>query len=48
MAIPNATIYLFEQEVIQEVAYDQIPSVQFMKKFLQYPELFIQHLDNNP
>ncbi|MCE5222612.1 AAA family ATPase [bacterium] len=46
MAIPNATIYLFEQEVIQEVSYDQIPSVQFMKKFLQYPELFIQHLDN--
>ena len=46
MAIPNATIYLFEQEVIQEVTYDQIPSVQFIKKFLQYPELFIRHLDN--
>jgi len=46
MAIPNATIYLFEGELIQQVTYDQIPSVQFMKKFLLYPELFINHLDH--
>lgn len=46
MAIPNATIYLFEGKSIRQVSYGQIPSVQFMKKFLQYPELFIQHLDH--
>lgn len=46
MAIPNATIYLFEGDKIQEVSYHEIPSVQFMKKFMQFPELFIQHLDD--
>jgi len=48
MAIPNATIYLFEGELIKEVTYDEVPSVQFMKKFLQFPELFVQHLYDPP
>ncbi len=48
MAIPNATIYLFDGEEIRETAYDQVPSVQFLKKFMQYPELFIRHLNDSP
>jgi len=50
MATPNTTLYLFEAESIRKVSFEQIPSVQFMKIFLQYPELFVHHLNcpDNP
>src|SRR4051812_11138472 len=44
MAFPNATIYSFDADTIQPIAYDQVEHVAVMKSFLEHPQRYLRHL----
>jgi predicted ATPase len=46
MAYPGASIISFDGTEIEEMPYEQISSVKLMKNFLNYPESYLQHLND--
>ena len=46
MAYPGASIISFDGTEIEEIPYEQISSVKLMKNFLNYPESYLQHLND--
>ncbi len=44
MAIPNASVLLFENGTIQEVQYEDLEHVKITKGFLNNPEAYLRHL----
>jgi predicted ATPase len=44
MAYPGATIYSFDREAIDPIAYDEVEHVSFTKAFLSSPDRFLRHL----
>jgi predicted ATPase len=44
MALPQATIYQFDEQGIHQVQYEDIESVQFTKHFLNDPDNFIHRI----
>lgn len=44
MAIPNADIYVIENEELQRVPYDEVEHVKVTRDFLNHPERFLRHL----
>lgn len=44
MALKNARIYQFGQDMIEEISYENIDSVNFMKNFLNHKDLYIDRL----
>lgn len=46
MAYPQAKILSFDNEVLKEISYEDISSVKIMKNFLNYPNSYLQHLED--
>lgn len=44
-AMPEATIYSFDDGGLKQVKYEEIESFQLMKQFLDAPESFLRHVD---
>lgn len=44
MAFPQATIYLFSEEGIEPVAYEETDHFQLTRDFLNHRERYFQHL----
>jgi predicted ATPase len=44
MAFPDATLFNFEQDKIQQVAYDDLEHVNLMRSFLDDPQAFLRQL----
>lgn len=44
MAIPEATIYSFDQPPVHRVAYDELESVALVRDFLQAPERYFRQI----
>ena len=44
MAIPGATIFLFEGGEVRPVAFEDLEAVSLVRDFLQAPERFLRHL----
>ncbi len=44
MAFPDATLFNFEQDTIQQVAYDDLEHVNLMRSFLDDPQAYLRQL----
>lgn len=44
--MPDAEIYCFDEGVIKKVAYKDIEQFTLMKDFLNNPEPFLRHLED--
>lgn len=44
MAFPDATLFNFEDNSIQQVAYDELENVKIMRSFLNDPQAFLHQL----
>ena len=44
LALPNATILLFDGDQIRSVAFDEVEHVRLTRDFLNNPEAFLRHL----
>ena len=44
LALPNATIYSFDQQPVREVAYDELEHVSITREFLNNPARYLRHL----
>jgi predicted ATPase len=48
LALPEATIYSFDQLPVQAVAYDELDHVTLTRDFLNDPERYLRHLTSAP
>jgi predicted ATPase len=48
LALPEATIYSFDELPVQAVAYDQLDHVRLTRDFLNDPERYLRHLTSAP
>jgi predicted ATPase len=44
MALPQATIYSFDEGTVQPTAYEDTEHVRLTRDFLTHPEQFLRHL----
>jgi predicted ATPase len=44
MALPQATIYSFDEGTVQPIAYEDTEHVRLTRDFLTHPEQFLRHL----
>lgn len=44
MATPGATLLSFDDGVVRPVAFDDLPSVQLVRSFLEAPERYLRHV----